>query len=85
MPPSISKSTRYRRKEDGYEADNDDKKDDAQPPKKGARKDCSSVMQRLKQDSDHSIMIEGYSSSWEGLSEFENLFDEDSGDEDWMP
>ena len=42
-------------------------------------------MQRSKQDSDHSIMIEGYSSSWEGLSEFENLFDEDSGDEDWMP
>ena len=64
MPPSISKSTRYRRKEDGYEADNDDKKDDAQPPKKlrkGARKGYSSAMQNSKQDSDHNITIEGYS------------------------
>ena len=88
MPSSISKATRYRRKEDGYETDNDDKKDDAQPPKKrrkGARKGCSRAMQRPKQDSDHSITIEGYSSRWEGLSEFENLFDENSSDEDWMP
>ena len=78
----MSKATRYWRKEDRFETDNDDKNDDAQPPKKrrkGARKDCSSVMQRSKQDSDHSIMIEGYSSSWE------NLFDGDSSDEDWMP
>ena len=59
-------------------AGNDDKKDDAQPPKKrrkGARKGCSSAMQRSKQDRNHSITIEGYSSSWEGLSEFENMFD----------